>query len=232
MSLCFLVCVKITERSHEKYIHRCVESIRRLYTTEQIVILTAPETTLDIECDANMSIVKNRYFSTLGAIYHFYEHRYADVACILHDSMVLVQDLPTPYPPIQFLYHFESPLFEHSLNVEGYRRILPTETDALLSTLRMGCFGNACILHHSVIDMLEILNIIPLIQTKYDFECMERIFAWKVQKAGLLTESLCGNIMNPLCDPWKNTQYSSMTLSQIQQLNFPYAILKSALARR
>jgi hypothetical protein len=232
MSLCFLIPVKLETPAHQGYLKRCLASVRTHYPTTPVYIVCAPGTQISLELDATTHVVQNPSFSTLGALQLFEENHYADTACILHDSMVLLAPLPSPLPELQFLYHFESNVFEHSANVHGYRRIVPAEADELLATLRVGCFGNTCILRH---DRLRDLCLTPLyskVKTKYDFECMERILAFRVQKAGHLRPSLCGNILDPISDPWRHTEYASMTLDQLRQISFPHPILKACLGRK
>lgn len=232
MSLCFLIPVKLDTPSQEAYLWRCLSSIRKVYPTTSIYILRAPGTHLQLRPDSNTYIVTNPGFSTVGALRLFEENRYADVACILHDSMVLLKPLPSPLPDVQFLYHFGSRVFEHSLNLAGYRRIVPSEADDICSTLQQGCFGTTLIVHHDTLVEIGIRDVYPKITTKYDFECMERILAFRVQKAGLLRPSLCGDILDPISDPWKHTEYASMTLDQLYGLSFPHPILKASVARK
>lgn len=232
MSLCFLIPVKLESAAQQVYLQRCLASVRVHYPTTPIYIVRAVGTHITLELDSAMHVVQNPSFSTLGALQLFEENHYADTACVLHDSMVVLAPLPTPLPDLQFLYHFESSVFEHGLNVRGYRRLVPSETNALLATLRVGCFGNACIVRHETLLQLNLAPLYPQVTTKYDFECMERILAFRVQTAGRLRPSLCGNILDPLSDPWRHTEYASMTLDQLRQISFPHPILKACLGRK
>ena len=227
-----MIPVKLDRPEQQEILKRCLSSIRTIYPETPVYIVRAVGTHLTIDLDYNTYIVQNPAFSTFGAMQLFEENRYADTACILHDSMVLLAPLPSPLPDVQFLYHFESPVFEHGLNLEGYRRLVPTETDALLSTLSVGCFGNALLIRHDRLVDIGLKYLYPKITTKYDFECMERILAFKVQRAGYSRPSLCGNILSPTTDPWRHSEYATMSLYQLRALDFPYPILKSCLARK
>lgn len=232
MSLCFMIPVKLNTPAQQVYVRRCIASLRIHYPATPVYVVCAAGTQVSLDSDANLFVVQNPSFSTIGALQLFEENRYADAVCVLHDSMVLLAPLPSPLPDLQFLYHFESEVFEHTLNVHGYRRLVPLEANALLATLRVGCFGNALIVRHDRLLALRLTPLYPQINTKYDFECMERILAFRVQTAGLLRPSLCGNILHPVCDPWKHTEYATMTLDQLRDIAFPHPILKACLGRQ
>lgn len=232
MSFCFMIPVKVDVPEQDFYLRRCLSSIRAMYPTTPVYIVRAPDTHISLELDPYTHLLQNPSFSTFGALQLFEENRYADTVCVFHDSMVLLAPLPSPLPDIQFLYHFESNVFEHGLNMSGYNRLVPSEANALVTGLQVGCFGNACIIRHDRLLQLRLTELYPRVKSKYDFECMERILAFRVQMAGLLRPSLCGNILHPISDPWKHTEYASMTLNQLQRILFPFPILKSCIGRK
>jgi len=232
-SFCFIVTVKITNQNQEFFIKRCIDSIRRIYPDTPIIIAKSPDTVCDLPSGKNIRIEENPYYSTFGALYLFYKHRYADYAYILHDSMCITRQLPDPTGDIRFLYWFGKKDIAHNHYRRGYEKLLPTtDVDRLMSTLSYGCFGCSFLIRHSCIEKTQLLDILPNVQTKYDFEAMERIVAYLSIKHGLIDPeiALCGDIFESRVNPWTNgLTYAS--LDDILRLKFPQPIFKSIVSR-
>lgn len=231
-----MIPVKLDNPEQEFYLKRCIESIRTFYPTTLIVIVAASGTVLTIVSNEYTIVVRNPYFSTLGAMYLLHMNRYASHACILHDTMTLVKPLPTCLSPLLFLYHFKDCIEEyHTLYINGYKNILPlSDVNRLILTLKYGCFGCACIIERSIIERIGLLNIIPRIKVKYDFECMERILAYIAIKHRVIPSelSLCGDIIQSVANPWRHPEYSTFTNQDILSIGFPKIIFKSLCGRQ
>lgn len=235
MSLCFLIPVKLDTPEQSVYVNRCIQSIRRIYPEEPIILALASNSIeLPSTYDVNVIQVANPYFSTLGCLELFHKHRYAETALILHDSTVLLGRLPPLTKGLQFVYHFIEPSLDRIRNEEGYKRLLTyPEWKDMVTNHTFGCFGNMVYIRHDAIPTSGLLRFIPLIRTKYDFECMERVLAFIVSRSGVLVgHSLCGNIFHPIADPWVHTEYTTKTIEEFYEEKFPFIIAKCIVARK
>lgn len=228
---CFIIPVKIDSPSQEFYIQRCLKSIRRLYATTKIILALAKRTPrLHID-DPNLIQVENPYFSTLGCIYLFYKHKYADYAFILHDSMVVTKPIPRTGCDVSFFYYFYEPGLATTNYFQNYQKILsPHQHRDMMQHQKTGCFGVAMGMNHSTIQKLDILTIIPIVTTKNDFCAMERIFAYLCASNNINYDVLCGSIFG-IADPWKHPELTTMTLEEILERNYPMCIIKSLVGR-
>jgi hypothetical protein len=228
-----MIPTKLDIPDQENVLIRCVKSIRRLYPQEPIIIAVAKNSLpLTVLFDEYTQVTANPYFSVFGCLYLFYAHKYADQAWLLHDSVVLTREIPN-VSKFSFLYHFYEPSLDRPRNDEGYRRLLNFfEYSQMLSTTKNGCFGNMFIIDHNCIEELDILRFIPKINTKYDFECMERILYFLAIKNKYPTTSLCGDIFRPIVNPWETPEYANYTLDTVLQMNFPAIFFKSIIARK
>jgi hypothetical protein len=235
MSICFLIPVKLDTAEQSKYVVRCIESIRRIYPTETIVIAMAKDSRpLPSTVDPTVRVVTNPHFSTLGCLWLFHENRYATTAVILHDSTVILGKLPALERGVQFLYHFVEPSLDRGRNEEGYRRLLTyLEWYDMVSTHTFGCFGNMFYIHKDAVEPSGLLRFVRTIKTKYDFECMERISAYIAKKSGLLVGySLCGSIFQPIANPWDHTEYATKSVDEFLADGFPFPVAKCIVGRR
>lgn len=228
---CFIIPTKIDTPSQEFYIHRCLKSIRRLYPVTKIIIALSKNTAqLSIE-DPNTTQVENPYFSTLGCLYLFYKHKYADYAYILHDSMVVNTHIPRTTSEVSFMYTFYEPGMCANIYHANYQKLLtPYQYSDMLQHQKNGCFGVSMGLTHSVIEKLKILDVIPNITTKNDFCATERIFAYLCDSNHIAYDVLCGSIFG-VADPWTHPELASMTLEDILSRNYPLCIIKSLVGR-
>jgi len=236
MSLCFIIPVKLDIPEHEFQIKRCLDSIRRIYPTVKVVIAVARNSLpLTIEKDSYTEIVENPYFSTWGCLHLFNQNKYAEKALIIHDSVVLLKEIPELNQGVMFIYHFFEPTLDRPRNDEGYERLLPlVDRIRMFSTHDFGCFGNMMYIHHNALQASEMLPIIPEIKTKYDFECMERISAYYCKKNKILhpSISMCGIIFQAISDPWIHTEYNDKSVEYFKSIDFPFVFAKSIIARK
>lgn len=80
---------------------------------------------------------------------------------------MLVHPLPDVKDRLVFLYHFDEPNLDRINNDRGYQRLLPRhEYDHMVRTHNFGCFGNMFMIEHDAIKELNLLNMIPNIQSK------------------------------------------------------------------
>ena len=236
MSLCFIIPVKLDIPEQEFQIKRCLDSIRRIYPTTKVVIAVAKNSLpLTIEKDSYTEILENPYFSTWGCLHLFNQNRYAEKAVIIHDSVVLLKEIPELNEGVMFIYHFMEPTLDRSRNDEGYNRLLPVlDRLKMFASHDFGCFGNMFYIHSNVLESCGMLPFIPKIKTKYDFECMERISAYYCKKNKVLRPeiSMCGIIQHWIADPWIHTEYADKDVDYFKSINFPFVFAKSIIARK
>lgn len=230
-STCFIIPVKIDTPSQSFYVHRCLASIRRLYT-DTLVVLALSKDTSPVKTDhVNVIQVNNPYFSTLGCISLFHAHAYADYAYIIHDSMVLINLLPPTNTLVSFVYTFHEPGMEAHIYGQNYQTILsPEQCHRMITTQKTGCFGVSFGIDRSAIESIGILPLLPRITTKNDFCAMERVFAYLCDSNGVAYDSLCGSIFGE-GDPWAHPELSTMTLDEILARNYTLCIVKSLVGR-
>lgn len=230
VDLCFMVPVKIESVKHEFYVHRCIQSIRRLYDAPIILALSNGTSELSTTMP-NVTQVSNPYFSTVGCLYLFEKNKYADYAVIMHDSMVLLSEIPTPSTNVSFIYEFIEPGMETIHYGENYSRLLsPTDCHDMIKTQTQGCFGVAMGIYHSAVRKTGILDIAHSIVTKRDFCATERIFAYLCRKNDVGHNVLCGSIFSEV-DPWVNRDFESMTVEQFLARGYKQCIVKSLVGR-
>jgi len=236
MSLCFIIPVKLDIPEQEFQIKRCLDSIRRIYPTTKVVIAVAKNSLpLTIEKDSYTEILENPYFSTWGCLHLFNQNRYAEKAVIIHDSVVLLKEIPELNEGVMFIYHFMEPTLDRSRNDEGYNRLLPVlDRLKMFASHDFGCFGNMFYIHSNALESCGMLPFIPKIKTKYDFECMERISAYYCKKNKVLRPeiSMCGIIQHWIADPWIHTEYADKDVDYFKSINFPFVFAKSIIARK
>lgn len=228
---CFIIPTKIDTPSQSFYIYRCLESIRAIYPDTLIVIALSKGTSQLNISDTNTIQVENPYFSTLGCIYLFYVHKYAEYAYILHDSMVVINIFPTPIKPISFIYTFNEPGMSANVYGQNYTKLLsPMQCHDMITKQRYGCFGVSMGLRHDIIEKLNIFQIIPRVVTKNDFCAMERIFAYLCKSNGIEYDVICGDIFGET-NPWSHPEFASMSLHDIKSKNYKVCVVKSLVGR-
>lgn len=228
-----MIPTKIDTSSQNTLLVRCIESIRRIYPETKIVVVIAKNSIpVYVTPDEHTILETNPGFSVFGCLMLFNANKYADQAWILHDSIVLLKPVPN-VNKFAFVFHFNEPGLDIHRNNEGYRRLLSyIDYNDMVSRTKIGCFGNMFVIDHDEIKNIEILRYCRHVQTKYDFECMERIVGFLALKNGYSTVSVCGDIFDPVVDPWVHTEYVDLTIEQCQALSFPTIILKAIIGRR
>jgi hypothetical protein len=197
-------------------------------------VIAVSETSVwpELNVDEYTKLEKNPGFSVFGCLSLFEKYKYADQAWIIHDSVVLLRKLPI-IERFSFIYHFYEPSLDIPRNDAGYKRLLNSVEYAEMTTItKHGCFGNMFAIDYEEIRKIDIQRFIPHIHTKYDFECMERIVGYLALKNGYSTLSVCGDIFDPIANPWSHTEYASLSLDRCIQLNFPEVFLKAIIARK
>jgi len=230
MSICFILAVKIDTPKHAFYVHRCIASIRRIYT-EPIILVLAPGTAAIQTDHPGIQQVENPYFGTLGCVYLFDRHRYADYAYILHDNMVVLSKLPFPSSNVTFIYDFHEPGMETRHYQKNYEKLLPPSMCRdLIETQTQGCFGPAMGIYHHAVSKTGVLALVPLVTTKDDTCAMERVFAYICRKNQVGHDVLCGSIFGD-ANPWIHKEFETMTLDELVSLNRKEYIIKSLAGR-
>ena len=228
---CFIIPTKIDNDVQSFYIHRCLKSIRTFYPSTLIIIALSTGTNILEIDDPNIIQVKNPYFSTLGCIYLFHIHKYANYAYILHDSMTLTSILPPSKNSISFMYMFDEPGMSSNIYAENYKKILtPSQCYDMINNQKIGCFGVSMGLDQSIIENIGILELIPSVTTKTDFCAMERIFAYLCDSNGITYDVLCGSIFG-CANPWENPQLSTMSFDEIVSKNYGLCVIKTLVGR-
>lgn len=230
MSICFIIPVKIDSKKQEFYIHRCIASIRRLYSDPIILALAKDTHHLHLEYPG-IEQIENPYFSTMGCLYLFDKYHYADYAYILHDSMVVLSSLPAPSSNVSFIYDFHEPGMETQHYQSNYQTLLSADLCRdMIETQEQGCFGAAMGLYHHAVSKTGILDIVGLVATKRDFCAMERVFAYMCRKSRVGHNVLCGSIFGD-ANPWNHPEFETMSLTELLSLGRKEYILKSLVGR-
>lgn len=224
-TVCFMIPVKTTDEVSLACTRRCIQSIRRLYPTEPIIVALAEDTQpLDVD---TIIQVKNPYFSTMGCLYLFHIHHYADYAVILHDSMCVtsrLQNLST----VTYIYDFWNSL-DMGDNWQTYRTLMTEdELQDMLRIQRQGCFGVALGIEHGMVQRCGLLRFVPLIKNKNGLCAMERIVAYLCTKANITPTVLCGDIEKIWRRGWDE---KNLTLEDVLAKGYPECVYKTFLAR-
>lgn len=172
---------------------RCFESIRKHYPTNTIVIIDDHSLLHDVSyIDEHTTVEYSELHPGVGELlpwYYFYKKKYFDVACILHDSMGISENIDIIQNKNKFLWQFEG---DHMLGNHGEFEIVKYLRGGNMNWYGMvseskkwkGCFGVCGIFEWDVLVHLQIIfgifdeHFVSKIRTRTDRMALERIFGW------------------------------------------------------
>ena len=194
MSIGFIVLRHVNSELTNKYWIMCVESIRKYYPQNEILI---------IDDNSDYKFVTRRKFYKTSVInsrfpkrgeflpyyYYLYNKRF-DIAVIIHDSVFINKYINFNVERYKFLWYFEH---NHD-NVEDERRLINVFNDIELSNfyenkkLWKGCFGSMTIIRHDYLTHVNskynIGKLIHFILNRTNRSSFERVIACLLQKEG------------------------------------------------
>lgn len=173
-----------------KYWKECHRCIRRFYPDTPIVIVD-DDSDVMFEVDIRQTESKMTHTTTIHsdfpkcgellAYYYLYEKRLFRRAVIIHDSAFIQEKIDfTLLDKVKFLWHFthewdNEPREIELLNMTGYE-----DLDYFYGDFGawVGCFGLMSVIELDFLDTIRgIFKLIPVIKTRVDRKCMERVFA-------------------------------------------------------
>lgn len=168
----FFISRYASQKSHERYVYRAIESIRRFNVESNITVVDdGSEYKLDIANleDSRINVVDNP-FPRSGEVGTLYVARNTlvgdeDVAVTMHDSMVLIRRFPNVDSDIKFLWHFNRYNLMHmsntvrlliALNVSDLKlaHIVHSLVNGFGTTCT-GCFGLAMCITKRALERLH-----------------------------------------------------------------------------
>jgi len=190
MSLGFIILRHVNSPSTNQYWQECYIRIRTLYPDNWILIIDDNSVPSMVESNFTMrkcKIIESEFprAGELLGYYYFHKTRLFTQAVVLHDSVFLQRPFPVIHDPVRFLWHFHHPWDKPFQEKQWLLRL---HHSAALTRfynkkqLWFGCFGAQSILRLDFLDFLEskyglFKTVVPLIKTRIDRMCMERVFA-------------------------------------------------------
>jgi hypothetical protein len=184
----FIMLRHVNHKQHDKFWIKSYDCIRKYYPETPITI---------IDDSSNYSLIENKELTNTIILnselpkraeflpyYYFLHNHWFDNAIIIHDSVFINSKLDldfTNYKPLWSFSHIFNKPYEE-------KRILShmKNSDLLLQFYDQldrwsGCFGAMSIISHNYLKFIhkkfDLHTLIPLIQTRQDRMCFERIIA-------------------------------------------------------
>ena len=201
MSIVFIITRHVNSEQSNELWQENIRCIRRWYPTDPILIIDdhsnpAFLSSLDTNNhNANIQIIASEFTPGSGemlAYYYYHRLKLADTAILLHDSFWI----QTPIPNLEKIRENSYFTTKFLLSFDRFHENFQQETDYLrqlknpeplvwwyhqTELCRYGCQGIQTIISHRfLLEMQEkhhILDLLPLVKTRVDRMCMERVFA-------------------------------------------------------
>ena len=204
----FIILRHVNNELTNKYWIKCVNSIRKYYPENNILII-------DDNSDYNFITNEKLYKTTIinseypkrGELlpYYYYLHnKLFDVAIIIHDSVFINKyiDIDMNVKKYRIIWEIE----EHQWDqIEDETRMINIFNDLELKefyenkNLWKGCFGGMSIIAHDYLIYInkkyDISKLLDLVLNRYNRCSFERVIGCLLQKEGK-NETLLGNITN------------------------------------
>lgn len=199
----FIILRHVNNELTNKYWIKCVNSIRKYYPENQILII-------DDNSDCNFVTNEPLYKTTIinseypkrGELlpYYYYLHnKLFEVAIIIHDSIIINKYIDFNVDKYKLLWEFE-----HNWDqIEDETKMIDIFNNSELKefyinkNLWKGCFGGMSIIRHDYLVFInskyDISKLLELVLTRYNRCSFERVIACLLQKEGK-KETLLGNI--------------------------------------
>ena len=197
----FIITRHVNSEKTNLYWNLCIQSIRKYYTN-QIIVIDDNSNQIFVKEEfpyENVEYVQSEYVGRgeLLPYYYFYINHYFDRAVIIHDSVFIQKKIPFHKlkGPVLPLWHFYNERFENPDNSVRliqelkYREILTpmfyNKDKYLVLSMNtntnewVGCFGCQCFIDHNFLCKLQIkynlFSLLKYVQTRKDRCCLERI---------------------------------------------------------
>jgi hypothetical protein len=203
----FIILRHVNNELTNKYWIKCVNSIRKYYPENNILII-------DDNSDYNFITNEKLYKTTIinseypkrGELlpYYYYLHnKLFDVAIIIHDSVFINKyiDIDMNVKKYRIIWEFE----HYWDQIEDETRMINIFNDLELKefyenkNLWKGCFGGMSIIAHDYLIYInkkyDISKLLDLVLNRYNRCSFERVIGCLLQKEGK-NETLLGNITN------------------------------------
>jgi len=248
LKLTFFILHHATKYAHTKILIRCLQSIRRLYPKNPIVICKTSTTAIteDIISSFKVRIVNTAYDgSTIwGGICSLIDDIAIDNYILLHDSMVLLKKLPSSIFDKSFypIWDFEGHREDHHSLIESWLSVSNFAKHEIEPLLRIydehktwkGLFGPAFGGKRKALEKIEfVLDLkknIHLYAAPKNIMCAERFLSIIIKYLNIInSKPLCGTIFDqPFA--WR-TEYNVMPLSDILNVDYDSYVFKSWVNR-
>ena len=199
----FIILRHVNNELTNKYWIKCVNSIRKYYPENNILII-------DDNSDYNFITNEKLYKTTIinseypkrGELlpYYYYLHnKLFDIAVIIHDSVFINKYIDMSVEKYKFLWEFEhywDQIEDETIMINLFNDLKLTEFYKN-KKLWKGCFGCMSIIRHDYLTYInnkyDISKLINYVLNRYNRCSFERVIACLLQKEGK-KETLLGNI--------------------------------------
>lgn len=206
----FIILRNVNNELTNKYWINCVNSIRRYYPENNILIIddNSNYEYITEETLYKTTIINSEYpkRGELLPYYYYLHNKLFDIAVIIHDSVFINKYIDMHVEKYKFLWEFE----HHWDNVEDETRIINVFNDLELNrfyenkNLWKGCFGCMSIITHDYLSYInnkyDISKLLDYVLNRDNRSSFERVIACLLQKEEK-KESLLGDIHN-YCNLW------------------------------
>jgi hypothetical protein len=192
---------------HEKHAFlgkRCYQSVRNVYGRNVPILLIDDNSSVEVfrgADDPNCLFVSSEFpgAGEMLPYYYFYQLRPFQQALILHDSMIVREQILPTCQPIRFIWDFDSIIANDFNEIRPMVQSLPKNSDVALQVydnvwLWKGCFGAASMIQHKTVVLLQemfgFLNLVATIRTRPQRMAIERIL-------GVLCSAIFGTVDIP-----------------------------------
>ncbi len=201
----FIVLRHVNSKLTNKYWITCVNSIRKYYPENNILIIddNSNYEYITEETLYKTTIINSEYpkRGELLPYYYYLHNKLFDIAVIIHDSVVVNNYIDMSVEKYKFLWEFE-----HNWDqIEDETRMINVFNDLELNkfyenkNLWKGCFGGMTIITHDYLNYInnkyDISKLLDCVLNRYNRCSFERVIACLLQKEGK-KETLLGNIHN------------------------------------
>lgn len=185
----FIVIRHVISSESNRYWQTCCDCIRKYYPESPIVIIDDNsddkfnQDMRRVEADmANTTVVQSEFpgCGELLAYYYLYKNRYFHRAVIVHDSVFIHERIDfSVYDKVRFLWHFTHEWDNEPREVDMLQKTGYQDLDYIYGDFSawMGCFGVMSVIELSFLENMKgIFNLVPIVKTRSDRKCIERVF--------------------------------------------------------
>jgi len=237
--LIFVIVSYIKNEKQQELLKRCIESINRFHPLDQIVIID-DNSELPLlpksERLKNYQIIKSEYHRAGELLPYYYYWKYQGFGSkkmvFLHDSMFLSRALTKEETDsdVRFHWHFETHRYD---NMELIKKMLKNlKSPITIPEKWYGCFGVASTISLKTLNHLQskyefCTLLLPLIKTREDRCCLERVFAILCFVEKYVTLENCSNFGDILLFPGHFSDWERKHKKKSMVKSKNYAILKT-----